>query len=107
MTAKPRKPLLVNLTWAGILVLPVMYVLSYAPVVRWEYSRLSTIDHLVGLPMDGSDLPLYAPVDWLIDHTPLRRPFFWWAGVFGVRQQFELSATYRHLKRLDWSKIID
>jgi hypothetical protein len=36
MTAKPRKPLLVNLTWTvgGVLALAILYVLSYAPVYR-------------------------------------------------------------------------
>ena len=107
MTAKPRKPPLVNLTLVGVLVLPVLYVLSYAPVVRWKYDRLPATDQFVGRPIDGSDLPLYAPVDWLIDHTPLERPLFWWAGVWGMRQQFVLSSAYRSVEGIDWSKVIN
>ena len=106
MTAKPRKPLLVNLTWAGVtlLGLAILYVLSYAPVVSW--SRTAPTLPRGGLPWvytvyrDGRELPLYRPCDWLIDHTPLQQPLFWWAGLFGVREDFEMTAFFREHMRL-------
>jgi hypothetical protein len=44
MTAKARKPLLVNLTWAAVALmgLAMVYVLSYAPVVWWRPERPGT-----------------------------------------------------------------
>ena len=92
MTAKPRKPLLVNLTWAGVLVfvfVPVLYVLSYAPAVQWKCGQTGS------MTIDGGELPIYQPVDWLIDNTPLERPLLWWAALFGVREEFEFAGVLR------------
>jgi hypothetical protein len=44
---------------------------------------------------DGEQYPAYLPVDWLIDRTPLRQPLFWWAGLFGLRDEFELAHALR------------
>jgi hypothetical protein len=100
MNAKPRKPLLVNLSClAGLLLL--LYPLCYAPVLRfwggttytddpvWE-SFLPQVDYA-----DGRRYPPFRPIDWLIDHTPLRHPLFWWAGLWGVRDDFESSRQER------------
>lgn len=61
VTAKPRKPVLVNLSWAGVLLLapPLLYVLSYLMAVRLSGT---------------TEMAAYRPVEWLIDETPLRRP---------------------------------
>ena len=102
MTAKPRKPLLLNLTLVAVLVLPVAYVLSYAPVYRalhtaspspFQDSRFN--GSISRLP--SAHVPGYAPVDWLIDHTPLREPLFLWADAFGVRSSFQHSHMVRML----------
>ena len=82
MTAKPRKPLLVNvLSCAGLAVmLPIVYVLSYAPACRF-------IGPMVPIPVaqpnrGGLDRQIrtsissYNAVEWLIDETPLREPLF-------------------------------
>ena len=94
MTTTTRKPWLANLVWATALlfvVVPMLYVLSYAPAVQWKSGQTGS------MAIDGADLPIYKPVDWLIDHTPIKRPLFWWAALFGVRQNFELAATFRNL----------
>ena len=67
----------------------VVYVLSYAPVVRFSNGhRLAYI----------SEFPAYEPVDGLIDWTPLREPLLVWADIWQVRGNFE--AGYSH--RAEW-----
>jgi hypothetical protein len=117
MTAKPRKPLLVNLTWAGVLIvlLPVMYVLSYAPAYRLKFGKPVPVVVSPQLHLWGSYEPpfptirlqerrwwvpisCYYPVEWMIEHTPLREPLFWWAGRFGVEDDFRYAADH------DWPR---
>ena len=31
-------------------------------------------------------MPIYHPVDWIIDNTPLDVPLFAWASVWGVKE---------------------
>jgi len=73
---------------AAVVILFVVYVLSYAPAVRL-YGPTTTIHRTVRITIvnsvDGGQLPVYRPVDFLIDRTPLRRPMLAWAGVWGVR----------------------
>ncbi len=70
------------------------YVLSYAPVVHiFKYHEGLPLDDVVAV--DSHDLLVYAPVDWLIDHTPLRRPLFWWAPAWSEGDDFELAWWYR------------
>lgn len=103
MTAKSHRPLLVNLTWAVIALvgLCVLYVLSYAPVVRFTggSEEPDPWHPFAGLvpprPADSERFPIYAPIDWMIDHTPLARPLWWWAGLWGVRGDFEYAAVVR------------
>ncbi len=77
-------------------------MLSYAPVVRVregpdpEYSMPETL--LVSPP---DEYPPYKPVDWMIDNTPLRKPLFWWADLWGVGVEFELATLVREARRLD------
>ena len=101
MTAKPRKPLLVNLTWAVIALvgLAVLYVLSYAPAHRMLFGHVPLIGAVDPIntktSMPDTRIPAYMPVNWLIDHTPLREPLFWWAGVFGVEEDFRDAHSSR------------
>lgn len=73
MTPNPRKPLLVNLMWAGVLALifgPLLYVLSYAPLYHYR-----------GRPPER----LFWPVEWLIwNGGPSRYPLDWWSDKWGV-----------------------
>ena len=76
------------LKWAAVALLCVVvaYPMSYAPVVRFNRSVAF-----------GRDLPMYAPVDWVIDNTPLRDPLFAWARLWGVEYEFvwaEYSRTH-------------
>jgi hypothetical protein len=107
MTARPRKPLLVNLTWGAVLMfvfVPVLYVLSYAPFACW-WSRDRPIMYagpswaFGTVYPDGDELPLYRPADWLIDRTPIQKPLFWWAGLFGMREEFEEASAFRESAR--------
>jgi hypothetical protein len=107
MSTKARKPWLANLVWATALFFvfgPVLYVLSYAPCVRLLGGGFEVSSTPIGGGMtinrvehwgDGRDYPAYQPVDWLIDNTPLQRPLFWWAGLFGVEPEFRLAAALR------------
>jgi hypothetical protein len=56
MSAKPHKPLLVNLAWcAALLILPLGYLASYPPAIRMTRN---------------CDMPAYRPAQWIIDKTP-------------------------------------
>ena len=80
--------------WAAALLLGVVaYPLSYAPVVKL---RIGSANEHVGTPWkmtiaDGNELPVYRPVDWLIDRTPLKTPMFLWARLWGVRAEFNIA----------------
>jgi hypothetical protein len=60
---------------AGLLLfVPVLYVLSIGPVARMAEEGY--------LPRD-SVRPLYSPVIWLHDHTPLQKPLEWYGAMWG------------------------
>jgi hypothetical protein len=100
-----------------MLVLGVLYVLSYAPMYRLKYGQPLRIQTHAALrlvhyappglpatvraqePRDWVPLACYAPVDWLIDGTPLRHPLIWWAGVWDVREWVESDSRTRKRKR--------
>jgi hypothetical protein len=102
---RTRRPLLVNLAWAVVVVvlIGIGYVLSYAPVVKFMVWR----DPSLSLWIDSRKLPIYKPVDWIIDNTPMYRPLFWWASLWGVGDDFEVmhdtraifSPEHRYLDR--------
>jgi hypothetical protein len=50
---------------------------------------------LVGPGFDGDELPAYVPIDWLIDNTPLEKPLFAWAALWGVEDEFQELAWWR------------
>ena len=98
MTPKPRKPLLVNLTWAAVFLvgLAVLYVLSYAPAVRLmgrefriELGVQPSGQHMfVGVLEypDDAALPVYKPVGWMTRETPLQPMLLWWERLWGVQR---------------------
>lgn len=53
----------------------VLYVLSVAPV--------AALAEVLDLPRD-SVKRVYAPVRWLHDHTPLRKPLEWYMELWGL-----------------------
>jgi len=99
MSQKARKPWLVNLAMVAVLSL-FIYPLSYAPVVRLGGGNRDVMPTMsIHGPYvdyaDGSRYPVFQPVDWLIDHTPLRQPLFWWAALFGVKEDFQTAYNFR------------
>jgi hypothetical protein len=84
---------------AAVVVVTVLYVLSYAPYIRYRHGASGYPD-FSGLP--ESALALYdfdadwssgthrgfAPVERLIDETPLAAPLTLWARVWGCDQTF-------------------
>ena len=71
-------------------VLPLMYVLSYAPVVR-VCEGPDPEDTTTFVENPPGRYPLYKPVNLLIDHTPFREPLLSWAEVWNVRARFEIA----------------
>ncbi len=76
-----RRPSITSLVAFFLIVSPLVYVLSFAPVVRICGQR--------------SLYPAYKPVNWMIDHTALREPLFIWAGIWGVRDEVEANSIAR------------
>ena len=104
---RKRGPSFTSLVAFFLIVSPIIYVLSYAPIVRVcgrpivpaaiPDGTSGVIVWFVGEPMADSSLyPAYKPVDWLIDNTPVRRPLFVWAEVWGVRDAFEIGYLLRN-----------
>jgi hypothetical protein len=120
MSMRASRPSVTSLVAFFLIVTPVVYVLSYAPVVRVcgrtvEYRFNVDIPFPQGTAIapgfesgsemviqqqiaDSSLYPMYGPVDWLIDHTPLRGPLLSWAGLWGVRDAFDLTEIERFLR---------
>ncbi len=72
---------------------PMLYLASYAPVVRWEASFVHTD------PIDSKDFPLYRPADWVIDRTPLCGAMIWWSDRCGVAAEFQWAYHSREHDR--------
>jgi hypothetical protein len=70
-----------------VLLAVVLYAVSYPPVYRWQTIRQDT------LYPGGRWRTLYAPVDWVIDYTPLSEPLLWWADFWNVRTSLETEST--------------
>jgi hypothetical protein len=45
-------------------------------------------------------MPGYAPVEWIIDKTPLDGPLFWWCDLFGVRHDAETAQVFREYEEM-------
>jgi hypothetical protein len=67
-------------TVTALLIVVLVYPLSYAPYLRFRYGKYKStgLSHVgeVLVPNNSADFgnALYAPMDWLIDHTPLEKP---------------------------------
>lgn len=75
------------------------YVFSYAPAVRYqvEYHRGEFFRPTSGL--DGRYMPIYKPVDCLIDNTSSKELMLWWADLWGVKADFQGA-----IKSRDWER---
>lgn len=91
---------------AGVALLVVLYASSYAPYLRWRGpATLKTVRApgrhgsvmLIGYAayQDGEQLPMYRPVDWVIDETALRMPLFAWARFWSVEDVMRKSSQER------------
>ena len=77
---------------------PLVYVLSYAPVVRLqEGADPQTYPTEFVLFVEYQ---FYDPVEWLIDNTPLEQPLIRWAGIWGVGTAFENARIWRYNSRI-------
>lgn len=91
---KSGKPSLTSLVAFLLLLTPLLYVMSYAPVVRccegadspessfWASGGVGEFG-----VYDKVDYSLYRPVDWLMEKTPLSGPLLWWADLWNVRRK--------------------
>jgi hypothetical protein len=100
MTARPRKPLLVNLTWAVALVVvfgPVLYVFSYAPLVKCRGRTCLRSAYTYGSRGEryevgyadywtSEELRAYRPIGWLTQETPLRSTLLLWERLWGIER---------------------
>ncbi len=80
----------------GLLFLGISYCLSYPAYVR---HLIVTAPCSCIADLDGQTLPFYRPVDWLIDHTPIRRPMLAWAQFCGVGDDFTFESLEREYAR--------
>jgi hypothetical protein len=92
MPAARRKPVLPNIVLAVVLLVPV-YVLSYAPALRLMHSRV-VVDHPF-METVIPHVPGYAPVEWLIDNTPMREPLLRWGDLWGCGDDMRFSSDFR------------
>ena len=76
---------------AVLLLVAVLYVLSYAPVYRVWFGHESSSLRL------ERRIPGYQPVVWLTEESPLREPLLAWADLWGVRGEMELDTTLRYV----------
>ena len=101
MLSQRTKPSFTSLAAFFLIVSPVVYVLSYAPVVRIYGGNEFILDEdipwrpgNIGISV-GPDYSFYQPVEQLTDNASIRPVMFWWAGLWGVRQHFEIVSFER------------
>ena len=94
MTIAPSRWHIAALVFVTFLLLFVMYCLSYAPL----YSAVRSPNPYASL--SGPQWIIYAPVDWMHDHTYLQKPLSAWAAIWGVEDDFLNASSNR--RELDW-----
>src|SRR5690349_2278465 len=79
--------------WSVVVMIAVtvMYVLSYAPVLRWHYP-VRTITEI----SRSIHIPIYSPVEWLLDTEFASSPLLWWSQLWGVREQTKRASALRN-----------
>ena len=93
MPSPRTKPSKTSLVAFFLIMLPIMYVLSYAPTFRFVGDP--SAHTYIGFREDWQEL--YRPVEWLTDTTPLREPLLFWSGLWGkeVESDFRLRSDRR------------
>lgn len=90
MPSSSTKPSLTSLVAFGVLLSPILYVLSYAPV----YRVMNDPDEF------GLGISAYRPVEQLFDDTALRTPLLLWASSWGgVREDIEMHSLIREFQQ--------
>ncbi len=95
----PTRKAIARFAVTALLIVVVAYPLSYAPVVRFKVECIEKhpeFDYI--RTFDGADLPIYEPIDRLIDETILQEPLFLWARLWGVEAEFEYAYLYRLIR---------
>jgi hypothetical protein len=99
---------------AGSILVTITYLLSHAPLYRvihgrnpvdygWDdiihfrKTRTWPVSVEFGFPAGAWEglQPLYKPVEFAIDDTPLREPLLWWADLSDVRGSLEYESDLR------------
>ena len=111
MLSPRTKPSRTSLVAFAMIAGPFLYVLSYAPVVRICDGPDPEPPEFVALYSSffvekDPEYPLYVPVDWLIDNTPLETPLFIWAECWNVREHFRDEALFR-MEREDHRRFLE
>lgn len=78
-------------------ILPLIYVMSYAPLYRWMHGGdlLHAFSSVWHHPHPAWWETPYEPVFFITDHTPLDTPLLWWADVWGVKQSMMMDRKFR------------
>lgn len=99
MRRKCRHSGAMALVCAGLLVLILsVYILSYAPFVNWELHQREQVESRPGIVAFspalefGTGYTCFQPVEWLMARTIAREPLLWWAGKWGVEDDFRSAA---------------
>jgi hypothetical protein len=94
MAQSPRMQLLVRTARAMVLVgvLAVAYIASYPPAIH--LLGIKATQDPPGWDPDGW-WTIYAPMECLIDKSPLDGPILWWSGVCGTRSEVLTASLHR------------
>jgi hypothetical protein len=87
---------------AAMILLLLLYVASYPLVLRWAYPLRGECiigENIIGYTRDVAHVPLYTPVEWLVDETSAKRPIFWWAQICRAKNTVELARHEREAQR--------
>jgi len=84
------------------------YVLSYPPYLLMRYEKPGPVTiGVMGAHYDFDDEyfaqsnhTFYAPVEWLIDHTPLEKSMTAWATVWTVSDKVQRDSLHRFIDRM-------
>lgn len=84
------------------------YLLSYPPYLSMRYEKPGPVTiGVMGAHYNFDDdyfahsnHAFYAPVEWLVDHTPLEKPITAWATVWNVNDKVQLDSLHRFIDQM-------
>ena len=96
MPSPRTRPSRTSLVAFFLIVTPIVYVLSYAPVFRLTIDAVTGDFSMADPPREGWQ-ELYRPVEWLTDSTPMREPLLHGARLWGdyVGEDFRYRSDCR------------